>query len=219
MTFSGFPPDAFVFFEELAANNSKSFWETNKSRYLDGVKSPFQALSTEVESEFGPLRLFRPNRDVRFASDKSPYKTNAGALTEGEGGEIYYVHIDAEGLMAASGYYAMGTDQLARYRQAVDHAIYGPVLADIVEACAKDGMRLAGIDALKTVPRGFPKDHPRADLLRRKGLAVSKHWPVAKWVHTGKAGDRVTDTWRSARPLNDWLNNHVGPSSEPSPMR
>ena len=89
------------------------------------MKAPFLALSDLVEKEFGPLRVFRPNRDIRFAKDKSPYKTAAAAVTEGPGGTHYYVSVSAEGLYAGPGYYML-PDQLERFRAAVADARSGP---------------------------------------------------------------------------------------------
>jgi uncharacterized protein (DUF2461 family) len=65
-------------------------------------------------------------------------------------------------------------------------------------------------DVLKTAPRGYPKDHPRIDLLRHKGIAMMKTWPVGAWLGTQKAKDRVVETLRAGVPLNDWLARHVG---------
>ena len=60
------------------------------------MKAPFLELSDAIEREFGPLHVFRPNRDIRFSKDKTPYKTAAAAVTEGEGGAAYYVQISSE---------------------------------------------------------------------------------------------------------------------------
>ena len=116
--FTGFPVAALDFYEDLEADNSKAFWAAHKAVYDDCVRGPMLALLAELEEEFGEGKAFRPYRDVRFSKDKSPYKTAAGAVTEGEGGEHYYVQISAEGLMIGSGYYRMAPDQLARFREA-----------------------------------------------------------------------------------------------------
>jgi hypothetical protein len=70
---------------------------------------------------------------------------------------------------------------------------------------------------LKTAPRGVAKDHPRIDLLRMKGLVTAKTMPLAKWMHTAKALERITAVWDDAKPLNAWLGTHVGPSTLPPP--
>ena len=90
MTFGGFPTEAFTFFERLAADNSRSFWQANKPTYEATVRGPMLALLDEL-AEFGPFNIFRPYRDVRFAMDKTPYKENIGAYGESDGGAGYYV--------------------------------------------------------------------------------------------------------------------------------
>ena len=100
--FSGWPGAALDFYRELERDNTRAFWLAHRDVYERDVKAPFEALSELVAGEFGPLRMFRPNRDVRFSKDKSPYKTRGYAVTEGDGGEAYYVEISAMGLVVAS---------------------------------------------------------------------------------------------------------------------
>lgn len=211
--FRGWPVEAVEFYERLEAENTKAFWEANKSTWLESVRAPMEALSAEVADEFGPLHLFRPHRDVRFSKDKTPYKTHLGAVTEGVGGELYYVQLSAGGLFAASGYHQMARDQLARFREAVADERTGPALEAVV---ADLGRRYdVSSEGLTTAPRGYPRDHPRIALLRLKGVTVSTSWPPGPWLSTRRALSRVVGVWRSAQPLNDWLNAHVGPSTEP----
>ena len=93
MAFRGWPAEAGSFYEGLEADNSKTYWAAHKDVYESAVVAPFRALSDEIADDFGPLHLFRPHRDVRFSKDKSPYKTAQGAVTESEGGAIYYVSL------------------------------------------------------------------------------------------------------------------------------
>jgi uncharacterized protein (TIGR02453 family) len=212
-TFTGWPPEAIAFYEGLGADNSKTYWTAHKQTYELAVRGPMLALAAAVEDEFGPLQLFRPHRDVRFSKDKSPYKTATGALTEGEGGEMFYVQISAEGLMAGSGYYMMAPDQLARFREAVDDDERGPAVVKICDDLVAAGFTLGAVGELKTAPKGYSRDHPRVSLLRRKGLMAFRSYKPAKWLGTKAALAKVTDTWRGAAPLNAWLNVNVGPST------
>jgi uncharacterized protein (TIGR02453 family) len=211
--FSGFPPEAFSFFAGLEADNSKTYWAANKATYEAAVKAPMTAFAEAAAAEFGTFHLFRPHRDVRFAKDKSPYKTHQGAVTEGEGGEVFYVHLSAEGAMAATGYYMMATDQLERHRAAVAAEETGAEIATIVAGLEKRGYQVGAHDTLKTAPRGYPKDHPRVRLLRLKGLTVSKSFPLGPWLHAKGAHKKLTDVWRGAAALNAWLARNVGPST------
>jgi uncharacterized protein (TIGR02453 family) len=212
--FRGWSEAALDFYRRLEAENDKAFWAANKHIYETEVRAPFDALSDVVAEEFGPLRVFRPYRDVRFSKDKTPYKTRCYAVTEGEGGETYYVAISAQGLDVATGYWMMAADQLARYRQAVVDEHAGAALEAALHQVQAEKLRIEG-DALKTAPRGYPRDHPRVELLRRKSVAAMRSFPPAGWLHTAAAARRITGVWRAGRPMNDWLARHVGPSTEP----
>ena len=211
MAFTGFAPEAFDFYVRLEADNSKAFWEANKTMYRDSVKASVQALCDELV-EYGPFHLFRPYNDVRFAKNRPPYKTQQGAYGEGEGGAGYYLQISREGLMAASGYYAMMRDQLERFRDAIDAANTGDEIARIVAGLSKR-YRIGAVDELKTAPKGYPKDHPRIHLLRRKGLMMSIDFGAPKWLYTKQAAAKVREVWRAAEPMNAWLDAHVGPTT------
>lgn len=208
MGFTGWPARAFEFYEGLEADNSKSYWTAHRSVYDADVLGPMEALLAELAAEFGDGRVFRPYRDVRFSADKSPYKTAIGATLERGG----YVHLSADGLGVALGYHLMAPDQLARYRQAVAEEVTGEQLRRVIAEVEGHGLGVVGEDPLKTAPRGYSKDHPRADLLRNKGLITWQEWPVEPWLHTAKAKARIVKHLRAARPLQDWLEDRVGPS-------
>jgi uncharacterized protein (TIGR02453 family) len=194
----------------LEADNSKVYWTDHKSTYEGDVKAPMVALLDDLTEEFGDVHLFRPNRDVRFSADKSPYKTSiAGMIGEG------YVQLSADGLMAGAGTYHMMSDQLDRYRRAVDRDSSGAELETIVAKLHKDKLEVYGSNALKTAPKGYDKDHPRVELLRYKGLVAMKSWPVEPWLGTAAAKKRVVDVFHAAAPLIGWLADHVGPSEMP----
>ena len=213
MTFRGWPTEALDFYVGLEADNSRQYWLAHKAVYDESVKAPFLELSEAVEREFGPLRVFRPNRDIRFSKDKSPYKIAAAAATEGEGGAAYYVQISSGGLYVGSGYYHLMPDQLERYRVAVADARTGPKLATAVAAVRKQRYNVDSRDALSRAPRGYPQDHPRIELLRKKGMHAGKEFGAPGWLQTKGAFDRIVKTWRDAAPMNRWLDKHVGPST------
>jgi uncharacterized protein (TIGR02453 family) len=206
MTFKGWPPEAIEFYEGLLADNSKTYWLRHKDVYETCVRAPMEALLADLAGEFGAGKMFRPYRDVRFSADKSPYKTHAAARLERGG----YIQLSAEGLAAGSGRYVLAGDALDRYRKAVDDDRAGAALVKIAADAETAGMRIGGMDALKTVPRGYPADHPRRDLLRRKGLITWQEWPAAAWLGTAKAKDRVVGFLHKSAPLNEWLRDHVG---------
>jgi uncharacterized protein (TIGR02453 family) len=172
-------------------------------------------LLAELEPEFGKGKIFRPNRDVRFSADKSPYKTAMGATLEHGG----YVQLSANGLAAGSGMWMMAADQLERYRRSVADDASGEGLEKIIAGIERHRVEVGGHDTLKTAPRGYPRDHPRVDLLRNKGLVAWKQWPVAAWLGTAAAKRRIVDFLHTTRPLRDWLDQHVGPSAIPERER
>ena len=165
-----------------------------------------EALLADLEPEFGPGRIFRPYRDVRFSADKTPYKTSIAALV----GPAGYVALSAEELRAGGGMVHLAPDQLDRYRRAIDDNVAGPALEAAVAGIRAAGHDVGPYQALKTAPKGYPKDHPRIELLRAKGLVMWHAWPVGTWLRTTKAEDRIADVLRAAVPLTTWLTEHVG---------
>src|SRR5437762_5380740 len=208
MTFRGWKAEALEFFDGLEDENTKAYWQRNKDVYDKDVRAPMEELLTELEPRWGEGRIFRPYRDVRFSKDKSPYKTNIAA-TLAEGG---YISLSSEGFGAGSGMYMLEPPQLDRYRRAVADDKTGKELEKLVAAVRKKGIEVSAHDVLKTAPKGYPKDHPRIDLLRQKGLITWKQWPVGAWLGTKKAKERLVGFLRSSKPLHDWLEKRVGPS-------
>ncbi len=216
MSFRGFPPAAFEFYERLEADNSKVFWQANKATYEEAIRGPMTDLAEEL-AEFGPFRLYRPYNDVRFAKGRPVYKTNIGAIGESEDGAGHYFALSAIGMTAATGYYVMAADQLDAFRAAVDDDDLGSEVEGLVQDLERKGYRVGAMSELKTAPRGVPKDHPRIALLRRKGLMVWREWPVSRWMHTRQVVGKVRDAFTGAAALNAWLDRHVGPSTLPPP--
>ena len=210
-SFTGFPPEAFDFYERLAVNNTKPWWNEHRGEYDAAVKEPLVALAAELEPEFGAAKVFRPYNDQRFSAG-DPIKTHQGATVTLEDAVGYYVQISAEGLMVAGGWYAPGGDQLRRYREAVD----GPagaelerILRALPPAFVIEGNQLA------TRPRGVDPDHPRLDLLRNRRLTAARTYPVEPWLNTRRALTTVRRDWRSIRPLLEWLADRVGSMEDP----
>ena len=210
MPFHGWKVEALEFFEGLEVENSKAYWERHKDVYRDVVRAPMAALLAELEQRWGEGPIFRPYRDVRFSRDKSPYKTAIGAVV-GDG----YVQVDARGLAVGSGMWEMAPDQLERYRAAVADERSGAELGRIVSDARAEGLDVHGHDVLKTAPKGYPKDHPRIELLRYKGLIAWREWPAGAWLGTKRAKDRIEEFLERSKPLVGWLRSNVGESALP----
>ena len=218
--FHGFGPEVFDWFDGLERDNSKAYFTATRDLYEAEVRGGLEALLDELSAMFGgEVKLFRQQRNMRFAPKGSPpYKTRTYGLLHGVEGPAValYAQLSVEGLYAGTGYHQLARDQLERFRGAVvdDHA--GPELAAVVATARADGLDVVG-ESLRTAPRGFPRDHPRAALLRHKALVAGRALPGAGGIGRETALDHVAGAWRAAEPLNAWLARHVGPSALPRP--
>jgi uncharacterized protein (TIGR02453 family) len=215
--FAGFPPAALEFYEGLEADNSRTYWQAHKATFEQAVRAPMAALLAELPEEYQPFHVFRPNRDVRFSADKSPYKTIHGAGSETAGGAVHYLHVSSEGLLVASGMYALAPDQLERFRAAVAAEDTGPQLEQVIAKTRRSRIQVASghDEPLKSAPRGYPRDHPRIELLRWKGCMASTEIGDASVLGSSRLRQRVVDVWRRTQPLVEWLERNVGPSTQP----
>lgn len=219
MAFTGFGEHAIDFYDGLEADNSKSYWEDNKHRYAEDVRAPMTELLADLSPEFAEessrVTVFRPYRDVRFARDKTPYKTHCGGVIEpGRGAGAYYVEVGPAGLRVGGGCFRLQADQLARFRTAVAEDVHGKALADIVGRLARSGWNILG-DRLKTKPRGYDPGHPRIDLLRHRSLYAMKVWEPDDALHERETYHRVRKGFRALRAINEWARDHVGVSELP----
>jgi uncharacterized protein (TIGR02453 family) len=134
--FSGFGPRALAFFKALDFHQDRDWFQENRGLYEEDVLAPLAAFITDLSAACGarglPLQgtpksaIFRIHRDVRFAKDKRPYKTHAGAIMTRSGQKsdpgLFYIHVSPEGCFAATGFYGLEPAQLTLFRQAVSTA-------------------------------------------------------------------------------------------------
>jgi uncharacterized protein (TIGR02453 family) len=219
--FKGLPKDFFVFFKELAKNNERGWFEANKQRYKDVVVAPLCDLMAAMAPRVAKISkhivvdprpnggsMFRIYRDVRFAKDKSPYKTNAGlhfrhALGRDAHVPGYYMHFAPGEVFFGGGIWMPEPDALAKVRRAI---------ADDAKAWKKviEGKTFAksfkGIDgeALARPPKGFDPDHPMiADIKRKSFFAM--HESSAKAAQSPALVDEVDVAFTAAKPLMKFL--------------
>jgi uncharacterized protein (TIGR02453 family) len=207
--FNGFPVAALDFYDDLEMDNTKSFWEKHKHIYDESVKAPMTALTDALAGEFGAAKIFRPYRDVRFAKDKTPYKTHQGAFVAVGASTGWYVQVGAAGVRVGAGYYEASGARLAAIRAAIDNELTGPVLEGILDGLRSDGWEVGG-ERLKTSPRGYDADHPRIELLRHKSLSVGKDYGFGEEIQSPSLADRIRGDWRAAKPLLTWLEDAAG---------
>ena len=202
--FPGFPVAALDFYDDLEVDNTKSFWEKHKAVYAEAVKAPMTALCAALEPEFGPAKIFRPYRDVRFAKDKTPYKTHQGAFVRVGEATGWYVEVSPRGVRTGAGFYEASGPRLAAFRAAVAHERFGPELEKVLRKLTKQDFEVGG-DRLKTSPRGYDADHPRIELLRHKSMTLGKAYGFEPVIHTPELVDRVRADWREATPFVEWV--------------
>ncbi len=207
MSFTGIPIAALDFYEDLEADNTKAFWAAHKQVYEQSVRAPLEALAAVLAPEFGTPKLFRPYRDVRFAKDKTPYKTHQGVWF---GESSRYLQVSAAGLLLAGGYWDSSAAQVERLRRGVADEIAGAALERAVAAVTTAGLTVGG-NKLTRVPSGYPKDHPRAELLRYRTLTAHREFGAPAWLATRRAQREVVKAWHQLDPLVAWLDTHVGP--------
>lgn len=167
MTYQGLPSDLFAFFEELSANQSRDWFQTQKRRHEVSVRLPMQELITATNEELAakgiplagdPKRsLSRINRDVRFSKDKSPYKTYVSATFTREPGEmsagLIYLQLSPTESFVGLGFFAIEKLELDRMRQAI--VARSGNWQKIEEDLHTAGHPVGGEDSLKRMPRGF----------------------------------------------------------------
>ncbi len=209
------------FLAKLKKNNNKEWFAANKKLYeaaLTDYTAFIEALLGEIVKFDASLKavrakdtLFRIYRDVRFAKDKSPYKPNFGAnMAAGGrmGGPGYYFHMEAGGSFLAGGIHQPETKTLQKIREQI--AERPDELRKIIAAPAfkKKFGGLAG-EELKTAPRGFAKDHPALDLLKRKEFIVFQQLTDAE-VLGPKLKKLAAESFFAMLPLNQFLAKSVG---------
>ena len=203
-TFAGFPVAALDFYDDLEVDNTRAYWEKHKDVYTESVKAPMAALCAALAPEFGEAKVFRPYRDVRFAKDKTPFKTHQGAFVPAGPATGWYVEVSARGVRTGAGFYEASSPRLASIRAAIDDDRRGQALERLLTGLAADGWDVAG-ERLKTTPRGYPADHPRIGLLRHKSMTVGRSHGFEPVVHTPELLDVVRDDWRALRPFVEWV--------------
>jgi len=218
--FAGMPDEGLAFLEDLEENNSKEFFDPRKRLFAEQVQAPFAALVEAAAARLGRSvpglgkpKLFRIYRDLRFSKDKTPYKTSMSASVpsrtagEGDGAGVdtgYYVNVGPAGLYVASGLYHPARPELERVRAAIADRELGGELEAILRRAATKHLE-PWLDPLKRMPKAWPPDHPRADLLKARSLVLNRQHERASWLHTAELLDRLVADWKAMVPFNRWL--------------
>ncbi|QUW18961.1 DUF2461 domain-containing protein [Agrococcus sp. Marseille-Q4369] len=208
MPFDGFSPDAFAFYTDLEAHNERPWWLDNKHRYDAHVRAPFEALAEELEPVASAVKVYRPYRDVRFAHDKTPYKTRQGLFAQRAPGIGWFLNLDATGVSMGGGFFGDASFTKA-YRAAVEAVAAGTELEGIVRELEAAGYELGG-ERVKTAPRGVDPAHPRIELLRYRFLTARRHL-TPEQAGGPELLDALFDTVEHLQPLVQWAVRNVAP--------
>jgi uncharacterized protein (TIGR02453 family) len=212
--FQGFSAWAFEWFTNLEQDNSREYFKATRERYESELRGPFTLMLHELSGTFGGIvHVFRQQNDMRFAPS-TPYKTRTYGVLDRDAPvrARLYADVSARGLYAGTGYHRLASDQLRRYRDAVVDDQLGARLAEAVLATEAAGLELMS-DSTASVPRGFPRDHPRGELLKFRSLLVGRLMTSTSGIGRDDALHHVAVTWRAAAMLTDWLDDHVGQST------
>lgn len=220
--FEGFGDDKGTFFKRLAKNNERPWFLAHKAEFEEGWNAPMKLLLSQVKEsidgayphcDLGEPKVFRIFRDVRFSRDKAPYKTHIGGFIplERKGKKAtdlpmpLYFHVGATDTFGAAGHYMMEPESLERFRAAIADDKRGKELDKILAALAKKDFTADSHERLKRIPKGFPQDHPRGEMLKRKGLVVSFPKVPSGLLAKPKLVAWVAQACKTAAPLVEWL--------------
>jgi uncharacterized protein (TIGR02453 family) len=210
----------FDFLKKLSKQNNREWFERNKEQYLS-IKTDFEIFVADVLegvieiderlANLDPKKLtFRIYRDIRFSKDKTPYKTflSAGISRAGKGTGVpgYYFQIEpGNKSMLAAGLWLPEAESLSRIRQEIDYN--GDQLKGLTLS-AKFKKQFGDLwegDKLKTMPKGYAKDHPHIQYLRLKSFLVMTTFTDAE-INSGKFHKTLVNAMKTAKPLIDFLD-------------
>jgi uncharacterized protein (TIGR02453 family) len=223
-TFSGFPSEGIQFLKELAMNNNREWFNANKAVFQENVQKPAQDFVVDLGSR---LQLFSPGvifdtrlsgsgsimriyRDIRFSKDKTPYKTYTSMIFwEGPSKKAsysgFYIRFEPSGGRIHAGKHEFGSPLLATYREAVADSEYGTSLEKSIQKVQGAGDYEVGGEHYKRVPQGYDKEHPRADLLRYKGLWASSPEIDERYLISPGLVDICFEHCLNIAPIHQWL--------------
>ncbi len=214
---------ALKFLKDLARNNNREWFEKNKPRYNE-CKEEFEVFVSALLNDMiefddslaglNPKKLiFRIYRDVRFSKDKSPYKKNLSAAFSADGKGLgtpgYYVHFQPNNeSFVGIGLFQPATDKLARIRQEIDYNGDGLKKIFNDRKFKKNYSKFWDEDKLKTMPKGYPKDHPYVEWLKLKSFIVVHSFKDTE-VTSKNFKKQLVEVLKSGKPLNDFLKEAI----------
>jgi uncharacterized protein (TIGR02453 family) len=215
-----FSDKTFTFLRGLARNNNREWFLKHKPDYEAHVRGPFQQLLTDLQPDLAAISpqfradprpvggsLFRIHRDTRFANDKTPYKTHAGARIYHErfrevDSPSFSIHVQPGHCFVGAGLWHPEAQTRRRIRQFIADNPQGWRKA-VHSAAFRRRFALGG-ESLQRPPRGYPVDHPLIEDLKRQSFVAST--PLADDLVLGPALRRsVASAIAGLAPLVDYL--------------
>ena len=215
-----FTPELFKFLRQLKRNNDREWFNKNKDRYESVVREPalefiesFQEHLDRISPAFLAVpkkvggSLMRPYRDTRFSKDKTPFKTNVGIHFRHELGKDvhapgFYIHLDPSECFLGAGIWHPASDAIHQIRVAIDtHSTSWKKVTGAKRF--RDNWQLTG-ESLKTAPRGYDKEHPLIEDLRRKDF-IGINTLRTEDVTSKDFPQQVAKTFKTAGPLVEFL--------------
>ena len=213
--------ESLQFLDDLKKNNNREWFQDNKKRY-EVFKKDYHQLVSDFLDIMKPLDpslelleikdcTFRINRDIRFSKDKSPYKSHLGvwmsAGAKGANRSGYYVHIEKGGSFIAGGFYSPDAEELKKVRKEI--AFFYDDLQEILND--KNFKKEFGSldvnenNSLKSMPRGYEKDHPAIEFLKLKSFTASQTYDISE-VTKKDFVKKMNEKLIALKPLNDFIN-------------
>lgn len=213
--------ESLQFLDDLKKNNNREWFQDNKKRY-EVFKKDYHQLVSDFLDIMKPLDpslelleikdcTFRINRDIRFSKDKSPYKSHLGvwmsAGAKGANRSGYYVHIEKGGSFIAGGFYSPDAEELKKVRKEI--AFFYDDLQEILND--KNFKKEFGSldvnenNSLKSMPRGYEKDHPAIEFLKLKNFTASQTYDISE-VTKKDFVKKMSEKLIALKPLNDFIN-------------
>jgi uncharacterized protein (TIGR02453 family) len=206
------PRSSLEFLTELETNNDSDWFRANRDRYEKVLVEPGRQVAAAF-AHLGHPHFFRPYNNLRFRPGP-PLKENFAIAIGYGGGGGYYFDLSLDGLLVAAGIHNPASDQLERYRAAIDNDRLGRRFELAIRRAEAGGLEPAPPE-LKRAPKGYPIDHPRIELLRMKELTVFRRHKLGAWLHDRRCIERLRTEFDAARPFVKWLGEYVGPSQQP----
>lgn len=220
--FPGFPRAAMTFLADLKANNDRAWFAAHREVYDAAIRRPAAALIEALRPELEAMsdealspKIFRIHRDVRFSKDKSPFNAHlhisfvpgADGAARSSAAPGFYFGLEPDRLHLGAGAFGFQGEALDRFRAAVAEDTDG-ALPKLMRSLADAGFTSAEPE-LKRVPAPYPADHPRGELLRRKGLTAWRVVTDRQVIESPALVAEAMAAFSQLSPMNRWISEAI----------